>query len=79
MYDIHSPNEPKEDWMVALMEKAAQRLPKERLWVNPEVNYLDSDRTVIGLGMSATFDHVYGLKSSLPCCAGYRSGSSRRG
>ncbi|WP_317192514.1 hypothetical protein [Cyclobacterium marinum] len=22
--------------MVALMEKAAQRLPKERLWVNPD-------------------------------------------
>ncbi|HCQ37161.1 MAG TPA: 5-methyltetrahydropteroyltriglutamate--homocysteine S-methyltransferase, partial [Alcanivorax sp.] len=36
VYDIHSPNEPKVDWMVALMEKAAQRLPKERLWVNPD-------------------------------------------
>ncbi|WP_323017570.1 5-methyltetrahydropteroyltriglutamate--homocysteine S-methyltransferase [Castellaniella sp.] len=36
VYDIHSPNVPKEDWMVNLMRKAAQRLPAERLWVNPD-------------------------------------------
>lgn len=36
VYDIHSPNIPKEDWMVDLMHKAAQRLPAERLWVNPD-------------------------------------------
>ncbi|MBV2180166.1 MAG: 5-methyltetrahydropteroyltriglutamate--homocysteine S-methyltransferase [Castellaniella sp.] len=36
VYDIHSPNVPKEDWMVDLMHKAAQRLPAERLWVNPD-------------------------------------------
>lgn len=36
VYDIHSPNEPNVEWMVQLMEKAAQRLPAERLWVNPD-------------------------------------------
>ncbi|MGB6008068.1 5-methyltetrahydropteroyltriglutamate--homocysteine S-methyltransferase [Castellaniella sp.] len=36
VYDIHSPNVPKEDWMVDLMRRAAQRLPAERLWVNPD-------------------------------------------
>ncbi|MDQ2184449.1 5-methyltetrahydropteroyltriglutamate--homocysteine S-methyltransferase [Alcaligenaceae bacterium A4P071] len=36
VYDIHSPNVPEVDWMVALMQKAAKRLPKERLWVNPD-------------------------------------------
>ncbi|EKF73905.1 5-methyltetrahydropteroyltriglutamate--homocysteine S-methyltransferase [Alcanivorax hongdengensis A-11-3] len=36
VYDIHSPNEPAVDWMVQLMEKAARRLPRERLWVNPD-------------------------------------------
>ncbi|MFT0534013.1 5-methyltetrahydropteroyltriglutamate--homocysteine S-methyltransferase [Castellaniella hirudinis] len=36
VYDIHSPNVPKEDWMIGLMRKAAQRLPAERLWVNPD-------------------------------------------
>ncbi|MFW7342827.1 5-methyltetrahydropteroyltriglutamate--homocysteine S-methyltransferase [Pollutimonas sp. H1-120] len=36
VYDIHSPNIPKLDWMVDLMKKAATRLPPERLWVNPD-------------------------------------------
>ncbi|MGB3289287.1 MAG: 5-methyltetrahydropteroyltriglutamate--homocysteine S-methyltransferase [Burkholderiaceae bacterium] len=36
VYDIHSPNIPKLDWMVDLMKKAAARLPSERLWVNPD-------------------------------------------
>lgn len=36
VYDIHSPNVPEVQWMVELMKKAASRLPKERLWVNPD-------------------------------------------
>jgi len=36
VYDIHSPNVPKEEWMVDLMHLAAKRLPAERLWVNPD-------------------------------------------
>ncbi|MCP5076693.1 MAG: 5-methyltetrahydropteroyltriglutamate--homocysteine S-methyltransferase, partial [Psychromonas sp.] len=36
VYDIHSPNTPKVEQMVALMQKAAQRIPNEHLWVNPD-------------------------------------------
>ena len=36
VYDIHSPNVPEVGWMVDLMKKAAGRLPRERLWVNPD-------------------------------------------
>ncbi len=36
VYDIHSPNVPEVEWMVDLMQKAARRLPPERLWVNPD-------------------------------------------
>ncbi len=36
VYDIHSPNVPSVEEMVALMEKAAQRIPAARLWVNPD-------------------------------------------
>jgi len=36
VYDIHSPNVPTEDQIVALMTKAAQRIPVTRLWVNPD-------------------------------------------
>ncbi|WP_179403197.1 5-methyltetrahydropteroyltriglutamate--homocysteine S-methyltransferase [Burkholderia guangdongensis] len=36
VYDIHSPNIPSEAHIVELMKKAAERIPAERLWVNPD-------------------------------------------
>lgn len=36
VYDIHSPNIPSQQQIVQLMKKAAQRIPAERLWVNPD-------------------------------------------
>ena len=36
VYDIHSPNIPSVAAMVELMQKASQRIPAERLWVNPD-------------------------------------------
>ncbi|QHS10967.1 5-methyltetrahydropteroyltriglutamate--homocysteine S-methyltransferase [Sinimarinibacterium sp. NLF-5-8] len=36
VYDIHSPNIPTQDHIVRMMQKAAERIPAERLWVNPD-------------------------------------------
>lgn len=36
VYDIHSPRVPDTAEMVALMSKAVQRIPAERLWINPD-------------------------------------------
>ena len=36
VYDIHSPNIPTQEHIVSLMQKAAQKIPAERLWVNPD-------------------------------------------
>jgi len=36
VYDIHSPNIPTQEHIVHLMQKAAERIPAERLWVNPD-------------------------------------------
>ncbi|MEI5996556.1 5-methyltetrahydropteroyltriglutamate--homocysteine S-methyltransferase [Paraburkholderia bengalensis] len=36
VYDIHSPNIPSQEHIVKLMKKAAERIPAERLWVNPD-------------------------------------------
>ncbi|SER67161.1 5-methyltetrahydropteroyltriglutamate--homocysteine methyltransferase [Nitrosomonas sp. Nm51] len=36
VYDIHSPNIPSVDSIIGLMKKAAQRIPVDRLWVNPD-------------------------------------------
>jgi 5-methyltetrahydropteroyltriglutamate--homocysteine methyltransferase len=36
VYDIHSPNIPTQQHIVQLMRKAAERIPAERLWINPD-------------------------------------------
>jgi 5-methyltetrahydropteroyltriglutamate--homocysteine methyltransferase len=36
VYDIHSPNIPTTEHIVRLMKKAAERIPAQRLWVNPD-------------------------------------------
>lgn len=36
VYDIHTPNIPEVTWMVDLMEKALEKIPAQRLWVNPD-------------------------------------------
>ncbi len=36
VYDIHSPNVPTEEQIIQLMQKAAEKIPAERLWVNPD-------------------------------------------
>ncbi|MEO1827443.1 MAG: 5-methyltetrahydropteroyltriglutamate--homocysteine S-methyltransferase [Pseudomonas sp.] len=36
VYDIHSPNIPTQEYMFQLMKLAAERVPAERLWVNPD-------------------------------------------
>ena len=36
VYDIHSPNVPDRDWIVEVLRKASRRIPKERLWINPD-------------------------------------------
>ncbi|WP_045422380.1 5-methyltetrahydropteroyltriglutamate--homocysteine S-methyltransferase [Vibrio jasicida] len=36
VYDIHSPNIPTEEWIEGLLKKAAEKIPAQRLWVNPD-------------------------------------------
>ncbi|MGF1720532.1 5-methyltetrahydropteroyltriglutamate--homocysteine S-methyltransferase [Vibrio kyushuensis] len=36
VYDIHSPNIPSEEWIQDLLKKAAEKIPAERLWANPD-------------------------------------------
>ncbi|MEX1198807.1 MAG: 5-methyltetrahydropteroyltriglutamate--homocysteine S-methyltransferase [Pseudohongiellaceae bacterium] len=36
VYDIHSPAVPSVDGMVAVLERAARKLPADNLWVNPD-------------------------------------------
>ncbi len=36
VYDIHSPNIPDQSAMIELIERASEKIPVERLWVNPD-------------------------------------------
>jgi len=36
VYDIHSPRVPDTAEMIELLQKASERIPAERLWVNPD-------------------------------------------
>ena len=36
VYDIHSPNVPEREWIKQLIQKAAEKIPPERLWINPD-------------------------------------------
>ena len=36
VYDIHSPNIPTQEWIEDLLKKAAEKVPVQRLWVNPD-------------------------------------------
>jgi len=36
VYDIHSPNAPTVEHISSLMQQASQRIPAERLWINPD-------------------------------------------
>lgn len=36
VYDIHSPNIPAQTWIEDLLRKAAEKIPAQRLWVNPD-------------------------------------------
>ncbi|MEO6975678.1 MAG: 5-methyltetrahydropteroyltriglutamate--homocysteine S-methyltransferase [Gallionella sp.] len=36
VYDIHTPNIPSQEHILQLMNKASERIPAERLWVNPD-------------------------------------------
>ena len=59
VYDIHSPNVPESDQIVELMQKAAQRIPAERLWINPDCglktrNWPESEQALQNMVKAAT-------------------------
>ena len=36
VYDIHTPNTPDQKQIIQLMNKASERIPSDRLWINPD-------------------------------------------
>ncbi|OIQ26646.1 5-methyltetrahydropteroyltriglutamate--homocysteine S-methyltransferase [uncultured Vibrio sp.] len=58
VYDIHSPNIPSEEWIQDLLKKAAEKIPAERLWVNPDCglktrNWTETEQALTNLVSAA--------------------------
>ncbi|MCG7201353.1 5-methyltetrahydropteroyltriglutamate--homocysteine S-methyltransferase [Marinobacter pelagius] len=65
VYDIHSPNVPDQAGIIALMEKAAERIPAERLWVNPDCGLKTRQWEEVRPALEAMVSAARELRSSL--------------
>ena len=58
VYDIHSPNIPTQEWIEDLLKKAAEKVPVQRLWVNPDCglktrNWVETEAALANLVSAA--------------------------
>jgi 5-methyltetrahydropteroyltriglutamate--homocysteine methyltransferase len=66
VYDIHSPNIPTVEQIVLLMKKASQRIPAERLWVNPDCGLKTRGWKEVEPALTAMVAASRILRNSLP-------------
>lgn len=65
VYDIHSPNIPNEEHIIQLMKKAAERIPAERLWVNPDCGLKTRQWDEVTLALTNMVNAARALRASL--------------
>ncbi|WFQ79215.1 5-methyltetrahydropteroyltriglutamate--homocysteine S-methyltransferase [Xenorhabdus sp. SF857] len=65
VYDIHSPNVPSVEWIESLLRKAADRIPVERLWVNPDCGLKTRGWTETRQALANMVEAATRLRSSL--------------
>ena len=65
VYDIHSPNIPTEERSIALMQKAADRIPSERQWVNPDCGLKTRERREVIPALTNMVAAAKKLRSSM--------------
>ncbi len=66
VYDIHSPNIPTQEHIVSLMQKAAQKIPAERLWVNPDCGLKTRQWSEVTPALTNMVAAAKTLRSQLP-------------
>ncbi|MCX4188312.1 5-methyltetrahydropteroyltriglutamate--homocysteine S-methyltransferase [Methylophaga sp. OBS4] len=65
VYDIHSPNIPSVNDIRSLMEKAAERIPPARLWVNPDCGLKTRQWSEVKPALQAMVDAAKQLRQSV--------------
>ncbi len=66
VYDIHSPTLPDAAQMTALIEKAAQYIPVERLWINPDCGLKTRQWAEVNPALRAMVQTAQSLRESIP-------------
>ena len=66
VYDIHSPNIPTQEHIVSLMQKAAKKIPAERLWVNPDCGLKTRQWSEVTPALTNMVAAAKTLRSQLP-------------
>ena len=66
VYDIHSPNIPTVEQIVLLMKKASERIPAERLWVNPDCGLKTRGWKEVEPALTAVVTASRILRNSMP-------------
>jgi 5-methyltetrahydropteroyltriglutamate--homocysteine methyltransferase len=69
VYDIHSPRVPTVEEMVGLLERAAQVIPVERLWVNPDCGLKTRGWTEVGAALTNMVEAARLLRARVRNCA----------
>ena len=64
VYDIHSPNVPSIEWIQQLMTKAAEKIPKQRLWVNPDCGLKTRDWPEVEAALKNMVEAAKSLRAS---------------
>ena len=66
VYDIHSPNIPTQEHIVSLVQKAAKKIPAERLWVNPDCGLKTRQWSEVTPALTNMVAAAKTLRSQLP-------------
>jgi len=68
VYDIHSPNVPDTHHIVDLMKKATQRIPVERLWINPDCGLKTRQWPEVKAALSCMVASAEQLRKEIVAC-----------
>lgn len=66
VYDIHSPNVPTTEDMIALLKKARERIAPDKLWVNPDCGLKTRQWQDVRISLANMTEAAKALRSGLP-------------
>jgi 5-methyltetrahydropteroyltriglutamate--homocysteine methyltransferase len=78
VYDIHSPRVPGKDEMLGLIRAALERIPAERLWVNPDCGLKTRDWAQVDAALAGMVAAARDARAEVDAAAAARAGTAAR-